>query len=316
VTTTAATTGTVAPDPDIDAVRVFNRFWTAQLGLLDAGLVDTPYSLTEARVLFELAQAERTDVADLRARLRLDSGHLSRLLARLRSRDLVVTSPSPRDGRRQVAALTGPGAEAFALLDARSSAQVAGLLAPHGPPARRRLTQAMRTIEAVVAGPPPVRALVLRALRPGDLGWVVQRNAVVYADEYGWDQTYEALVARIVADYVDGRDPRREDAWIAEVGGEPVGCVFCVRRDDATAQLRLLLVEPSARGRGIGARLVDECLRFARRAGYLRVVLWTNDVLVAARRIYEAAGFVLVDEDPHHSFGHDLVGQTWSLDLT
>jgi DNA-binding MarR family transcriptional regulator/GNAT superfamily N-acetyltransferase len=302
--------------PDIDAVRAFNRFWTEQLGLLDAGLVDTPYSLTEARLLFELAQAPRTDVLDLRRRLRLDSGHLSRLLSRFRADGLILTEASPEDGRRQVAALTARGREVFAELDGRAAAQVAGLLDGHHPTERRRLVEAMAVIESVVRADRPVTPYVLRPLRPGDLGWVVQRNAVVYADEYGWDQTYEALVARIVADFVDQRDPRRSDAWIAEVDGEPAGCVFCVPRDDDTAQLRLLLVEGSARGLGIGTRLVDECLRFARRAGYRRIMLWTNDVLVSARRIYEAAGFEKIDEEPHHSFGHDLVGQTWALDLT
>jgi DNA-binding MarR family transcriptional regulator/GNAT superfamily N-acetyltransferase len=307
-------------DPDVDAVRAFNRFWTGQIGLLDAGLVDTPYTLTEARVLFELARPEgppgTTDVADLRRRLGLDSGYLSRLLGRFRADGLVTTDISALDGRRQVASLTPQGREVFAVLDARSAAQVAALLEPHAEPDRRRVVEAMATIRRVLTPAPPLPGYVIRPLRAGDAGWIVQANAVIYATEYGWDQTYEALVARIVADHIDQRDPRWENAWIAEVDGQPAGCVMCVRRDERTAQLRLLLVEGRARGSGLGTRLVDECLAFARRAGYERIVLWTNDVLVSARRIYEAAGFTLVEEEPHHSFGHDLVGQTWSLDLS
>jgi DNA-binding MarR family transcriptional regulator/GNAT superfamily N-acetyltransferase len=302
--------------PDVAAVRAFNRFWTGEIGVLDAGHLDTPWSVTEARVLYELAQAEHTDVADLRRRLRLDSGHLSRLLTRFRAAGLVATAASPSDLRRQVATLTPAGREAFAVLDGRAATQVADLLAPLAGEDRRRLVDAMATIRTLVGSDRPVTSFVLRALRPGDLGWVVQRNAVLYDAEYGWDHTYEGLVARIVADYADRSAGRPgEDAWIAEVDGQPVGCVFCVRRDEDTAQLRLLLVEPSARGRGIGARLVDECVRFARRSGYRRITLWTNDVLTSARRIYEAAGFALDDEAPHRSFGHDLTGQNWSLDL-
>ena len=312
-----ASTATATGTGDVHAVRAFNRFWTQQIGLLQAGLVDTPWSLTEARVLFELAQQDATDLADLRRTLQLDAGYLTRIVGRLKDARLVTAERSPNDGRRQVIRLTEEGRAEFGTLDVRSSDATAALL--DGLPAadRRRLVAAMGTIEDTLAprSDRPPRAYLLREPGPGDLGWMVQRNAAVYAAEYGWDQSYEALVARIVADFGQHRDPARERAWIAELDAEPVGCVLCVRRDDEAAQLRILLVDPAVRGLGIGARLVEECVRFARAAGYRSMVLWTNDVLVSARRIYEAAGFELTDEEPHRSFGHDLVGQTWRLDL-
>ncbi|HKA83238.1 MAG TPA: helix-turn-helix domain-containing GNAT family N-acetyltransferase [Acidimicrobiales bacterium] len=312
-----ASTATATGTDDVRAVRAFNRFWTQQIGLLQAGLVDTPWSLTEARVLFELAQQDATDLADLRRALQLDAGYLTRIVGRLKDAGLVTAERSADDGRRQVIRLTKVGRAEFGTLDGRSSDATAALL--DGLPAadRRRLVAAMRGIEDTLAprSDRPPRAYLLREPGPGDLGWMVQLNAAVYAAEYGWDQSYEALVARIVADFGEHRDPARERAWIADLDGEPVGCVLCVRRDDETAQLRILLVDPAVRGLGIGARLVEECIRFARAAGYRSMVLWTNDVLVSARRIYEAAGFALTDEEPHHSFGHDLVGQTWRLDL-
>jgi DNA-binding MarR family transcriptional regulator/GNAT superfamily N-acetyltransferase len=312
----SATVASPAGD-EVPAVRAFNRFWTQQIGLLQAGLVDTPYSLTEARVLFELAQHESTDLADLRRGLQLDAGYLTRVVGRLKDAGLVTSRRSPDDGRRQVIRLTERGRAEFGTLDARSSEATAAMLAGVPAAERRRLVAAMATIEDTLAPRPgeQPRAYLLREPGPGDLGWMVQRNGAVYAAEYGWDQSYEALVARIVADFAQHHEPARERAWIAEMDGEPVGCVLCVRRDDETAQLRILLVDPAARGLGIGARLVEECIRFARSAGYRSMVLWTNDVLVSARRLYEAAGFALVDEQAHHSFGHDLVGQTWRLDL-
>jgi DNA-binding MarR family transcriptional regulator/GNAT superfamily N-acetyltransferase len=300
---------------DIDTVRAFNRFWTERIGLLQAGLLDTPYSLTEARVVFELGQRAPVDVAELRRRLALDSGYLSRILGRFKADGLVTTEASPNDARRQVVELTARGREVFADLGARSADQIADLLGPLAEEDRRRVLAAMSSIRDVFAAGAPAQPYLIRALRSGDLGWVVSRHGVVYAEEYAWDETFEALVARIVADYVDHHVAGRENAWIAELDGEAVGCVFCVQRDEATAQLRLLLVEPKARGFGIGSRLVDECMRFARGAGYTRMALWTNDVLVSARRIYEAAGFELVESEPHHSFGHDLVGQTWQRPL-
>jgi DNA-binding MarR family transcriptional regulator/GNAT superfamily N-acetyltransferase len=310
----------MVPQSEVAAVRAFNRFWTARIGVLDAGLVDTPYSLTEARVLFELAQSavddERgTDLVALRRRLELDSGYLSRIMNRFKADGLVEAAPSPVDGRRQVIRLTASGRKAFAVLDERSGHEIGAMVDELAAEDRRRLLAAMGVIQDVFATVARPQPFVIRPLRPGDLGWVVHRHGVVYAEEYGWDETFEALVARIVADYIDHYDARRENAWIAEVDGEPVGCVFCVARDTRTAQLRILLDDPKARGLGIGARLVAECIHFARRAGYDDMVLWTNDVLVAARRIYEAAGFTLVEEEPHHSYGHDLVGQIWRLAL-
>lgn len=302
-------------DEAVAQVRAFSRFFTAILGVLDEGLLNSPYTLTEARLIYELAQDGSVEVVDLRRSLDLDAGYLSRILARFEADGLVVRDRSEVDARRQVVRMTPAGRTAYAMLDARSADQVAGLLETLTVEEQARLLDAMRTIRALLDREPRQRPWLIRPLRSGDLGWVVYRHGVLYAREYGWDETFEALVARIVAEYGEGRDPKREDAWIAELDGQPAGCVFCVRGDDETAKLRLLLVEPSARGTGIGSRLVDECIRFAREAGYRRMMLWTNDVLVAARRIYERAGFVLVEEEKHHSFGQDLVGQVWELEL-
>jgi GNAT superfamily N-acetyltransferase len=236
-------------------------------------------------------------------------------MGRFKADRLVGTRPAAGDGRRQVVELTDAGRAAFDDLNARSAAQISAFLGTLAEEDRHRLVTAMATIQAVCGGAAGAPPYVIRPLATGDLGWVVHRHGVVYAAEYGWDETFEALVARIVAEYVEHHVPRRENAWIAELDGELVGSVFCVRNDDETAKLRLLFVEPRARGLGIGGRLVEECVRFARRCGYRRLVLWTNDVLVSARRIYEAAGFRLVAEEPHHSYGHDLVGQTWELEL-
>jgi DNA-binding MarR family transcriptional regulator/GNAT superfamily N-acetyltransferase len=298
----------------VGAVRAFNRFYTNVIGVLSEGLLQTPYSLTEARVMFELGRADASEVAALRRTLDLDAGYLSRILSRFAADGLIRRERAADDARRQVVVLTDRGREVQRELDARSDAQIGRILAELAEDAQRRLVGAMQTIEGILGDRPRPAVYVLRPLAAGDFGWVVQRHGALYAAEYGWDAGFEALVARIVADYVDGRGPG-DDAWIAEVDGEPVGCVFCVRKSDRVAQLRLLLVEPSVRGMGIGARLVEECVRFARRTGYDELVLWTNDVLTAARRIYERAGFELVDEGSHHSFGHDLVEQTWRLKL-
>jgi DNA-binding MarR family transcriptional regulator/N-acetylglutamate synthase-like GNAT family acetyltransferase len=299
----------------IARVRAFTRFYTNVIGVLSEGLLDSPYSLTEARLIFELAQRDATEVAELRRDLGIDAGQLSRLLARFETDGLITRARSATDGRRQVIRLTTAGRAAYDMLDERSAAEVRRLLQPLTAERRRRLVAAMDTIEEVLAQARRPRSYVLRPLRPGDFGWIVHRHGVLYAEEYGWDATFEALVARVVADYADKHDARRETAWIAEVAGEPAGCVFCVRRDEATAQLRLLLVEPSCRGLGIGARLVEECLNFARRAEYKSIMLWTNDVLGDARRVYERAGFRLAEQGEHHSFGHDLVEQIWTRDL-
>lgn len=302
-------------DERVASVRAFNRCYTGIIGLLGEGLLQTPYSLTEARVLFELAHRDVTEVADLRRSLALDAGYLSRVLSRFEADGLVSRARSSADGRRQVVSLTDAGRETFGVLDERAAEEVRTLLVALPPVDQERLVGAMDTIRSILDRDDRDETVVLRAPEPGDYGWIVERNAAVYAREYGWDSSYEALVARIVADYLERHDAARERAWIAEVGGARVGCVFCVAKGDDVAQLRLLLVEPSARGRGVGGRLVDECLRFARRAGYREMMLWTNDVLVDARRIYERAGFELVEEEPHHSFGHDLVGQIWSRRL-
>ena len=304
-----------AVEQKVAAVRAFNRFWTKRIGVLGGGLLSTSYSLTEARVLFELAQREWTEVADLRRELDLDPGYVSRILAKFKEDGLVTTAVSEADARRQQARLTRKGRATFATLSSRSSDQVRGMLERLGVEDQARLVQAMKTLQQVLDERPAVRSTVIRPLAPGDLGWVVHRHGVLYAREYAWDETFEALVARIVADYVDRRDPRLDCAWIAEVGGGPAGCVFCVKKTSRVAQLRLLLVEPSARGLGIGSRLVDECIRFAVGAGYRELVLWTNHPLRAARRIYERAGFTLAKEEKHRSFGHELVGQSFTLDL-
>jgi DNA-binding MarR family transcriptional regulator/GNAT superfamily N-acetyltransferase len=316
------------------AVREFNRYYTGVIGLLEAGYLQTPYSLTEARVIFELAQsgspapspataqaatAQAADAAALCRSLGLDAGYLSRILARFDADGLITRERSAADGRRQALTLTAAGRQAFRLLNERADTQIAQLLAAVAADERERLTAAMAEIRRILDGSPrePARSslIVLRPPRPGELGWVVQRNGAIYAAEYGWDASYEALVARIVADYAARHDPSREAAWIAELDGAPAGCVFCVAESERTARLRLLLVEPHARGAGIGARLVAECVSFAKQAGYAELVLWTNDVLVAARRIYEKAGFKLVGASPHRSFGHDLVAQDWRLPL-
>jgi DNA-binding MarR family transcriptional regulator/GNAT superfamily N-acetyltransferase len=316
VSTNLVTDADPRTDQQVAAVREFNRFYTNVLGLLREGLLDTPYTLTEARVIFELARSDSTEVAALRASLDIDAGYLSRILARFEADGLVTKQRLGSDRRRQVIGLTEQGRSAFMMLEGRASGQIASLLAGRAPADRRRLTGAMADIRQIIDGSAPrAREFTLRAPEPGDLGWIVQANGVLYAREYGWDATYEALVARIVADFAAEHDPERERAWIATVDGRPAGCVLCVREDDATARLRLLLVEPWARGMGIGERLVSDCIAFARAAGYSELVLWTNDILVAARRIYERAGFVLVEEERHHSFGHDLVGQDWRLDL-
>ena len=306
----------VADASQVDSVRRFTRFYTRQMGVLQRQLLGSPFSLSEGRVLYELAQRERGSAAELGKELGLDAGYLSRILRGFERDGLLRKQRSREDARLSHLTLTRKGQQAFAALDARSSEEVGGLLAPLSPAARERMVEAMRTIEGLLQPSPPGQApYVLRPPRPGDLGWVVQRHGALYAQEYGWDERFEALVARIVAEYVEQHAPRRERCWIAEMDGAPVGSVFLVRKSETVAKLRLLLVEPGARGHGLGARLVAECIGFARQVGYRKLTLWTNDVLVSARRIYEAAGFVLVQSEPHESFGKELVSQTWELKL-
>lgn len=304
----ATITGVTDP---VLAVREFSRFYTSVIGLLGNYELAAPYSLTEARVLFELGQSDSTDTLDLRTRLALDPGYLSRIVAKLEAAGLVVRERSRLDGRKQVLRLTAAGREVQQDLDARSTAHVAGLLAGRGEPERRSLVSALSTVRAVLSSPGP-GPVTLRPLRAGDLGWVVQRHGQLYAAEYGWDIRFEGLVAGICARYAATADDPRQAGWIAELGGSPVGSIFCMPKDGDVAQLRMLLVEPTARGAGVGTALVDECLRFARAAGYREIVLWTNAILHAARRIYERAGFTLDHEgDPPAWGGPVLAEQVW-----
>lgn len=300
----------------VDTVRRFSRFYTRRIGVLHEGLLGSPLSLTEGRVLWELAQHESIAASQLRAELDLDAGYLSRVLKGFEARGQLVRRPAAADGRQSVLSLTDAGRLAFAEIDARSRDEVANLLSALSPAQQQRLTGAMVTIEGLLGAPRRVpAAYVLRPHRPGDMGWIVHRHGVLYAQEYGFDERFEALVAEIVAAFLQHHDARRERCWIAEQDGEIVGSVFLVARSAEVAKLRLLLVEPRARGQRLGARLVDECLSFASHAGYRTVTLWTNSILEAAIQLYQRAGFCLVAEEPHQSFGQDLVGQTWELSL-
>src|SRR5437763_4680158 len=288
----------------VATVRAFNRLYTGVIGVLDEGPADAEYSLSEARVLFELAQQDQLYVTELRKRLDLDAGYASRLLTRLDGRGLITRERCDDDGRRQLLRLTEAGQTAFQLLNQRSVQRISTLLEQFADEDQRRLLTAMATISGLVGGRPKEPALVLRPPRPGDLGWVVHRHGALYAREYGWDERFEALVARVVADFTDDRDNPRQAGWIAELDGERVGSICCMRGpDDATAQLRLLLVEPSARGFGVGKRLVTECVEFARASGYSTMRLWTVSILDAARGIYRKAGFQRIAEEPVTGFG-------------
>jgi DNA-binding MarR family transcriptional regulator/GNAT superfamily N-acetyltransferase len=300
----------------IAAIRGFNRFYTQKVGALDQSLLRSGFSLAEARVLYEIAHRSQPTAAELAGDLRLDPGYLSRVLRGLEDRRLIRREAAPADQRQSLLSLTEAGREAFAPLDRRSRDDVAAWLTPLADGEQRRLIAAMEAIAATLGPEQPGEAsFVLRNPVPGDMGWVVHRQGLLYAQEYDWDATYEALVAEIVAKFVHEFDPRRERCWIAERRREIVGSVFLVRQSDAVAKLRLLYVEPSARGLGIGSRLVEECIGFARQKGYAALTLWTNDILVSARRIYQAAGFHLVSQGRHASFGKELVGQTWELTL-
>lgn len=303
-------------DEQIEKVRSFNRFYTRQIGLLNEGLLESAFSLTEARVLYELAHRDPVTAADLGRELGLDAGYLSRLLKRFDAKGLLRRSPSKDDRRQFLLSLTEKGLAAFAPLNQASAIQVAAMLSELSSGEREQLVQSMATVERLIGdgsrSDPPYS---LRPHRIGDIGWIAHRQGLLYAWEYGWDETFEALVAEIAAVFVKNFDPQWERCWIAERHGEIIGSVFLVRASDQVAKLRLLYVEPSARGLGLGRRLVDECISFAKAKGYKTLTLWTNDVLVAACSIYRAAGFTLVKEEGHHSFGKDLVGQTWDLAL-
>jgi DNA-binding MarR family transcriptional regulator/N-acetylglutamate synthase-like GNAT family acetyltransferase len=303
-------------DRRVDAVRSFNRFYTRQIGVLREGLLGSPFTLTEVRILYELAHREQPTAAELGRDLGLDAGYLSRTLRSFERRGLIVKARSATDGRQSLLSLTARGRRAFAPLNARAHGEVAAMLARLAAADRDRLIGAMHAIETVLGGrPEPKVSYLLRPHRAGDMGWIIHRHGVLYAEEYGWDETFEALVAEIAAKFIRRFNPKRERCWIAEREGEVVGSVFLVEKSKTVGQLRLMYVEPTARGLGIGSRLTDECVRFARQVAYRKVVLWTNSVLLAARHIYEKAGFRLVHSEPHHSFGHDLIGETWELEL-
>ena len=308
-------------DPRIEAIRRFNRFYTQRIGVLRDGLYGSGYSLAEVRVLYELAHANRpTTATELIRALRLDAGYLSRILRRFETMGLIRSTRSTDDARQRKLSLTAAGRKVLAPLERASRDEIAALLAPLSPAAQRGVVQAMTTIESLLAESPTAKQVaaepcVLRAHRPGDIGWIVARHGALYAQEYGWDAAFEALVADIAAKFLKRFDPSRERCWIAERDGENVGSIFLVSRSPTVAQLRLLLVEPSARGLGIGRRLMDECIAFARSVGYRKIMLWTNGGLDAARHLYEAAGFALKCEERHHSFGKDLIGQTFELKL-
>lgn len=302
---------------DIEAVRRFSRFYTKRIGILEESLLGSGLTLSEGRVIFELGRRGEWTAGGIATEFTLDPGYVSRLLGGLEKRRLIARRPSEADGRQAILSLTAEGRERYAFLDGRSRDDIGALLAALAPPDRQRLLSAMAAIETLMGdGPAPRVPYIIRPHRPGDIGWVVSRHGALYAEEYGWDETFEGLVAEIAGSFLKSFDARRERCWIAERAGEIVGSVFLVKGpEERTAKLRLLYVEPSARGLGIGARLVEECRLFARAAGYRRIELWTNSVLASARRIYEAAGYRLVKSEPHHNFGQDLVGETWQLDL-
>jgi len=300
---------------DIATLRAFNRTYTSRLGLLDARLDNSAFTLSEARILYELAHRTFPTAAELGRALNVDRAQISRTLKRFSKRGLIETRDDPAHGRHQLLSLTPAGRSAFAQLESNTRGAIGALLQTLPAFRRRRLLSAAATIEGIFADEQGAAA-TLRDLKPGDLGLVIARQAILYAEEYGWNRDYEALVARVLADFHESFDPARDAAWIAEMDGTMVGSIFLVHGDaPEIAKLRLLYVEPDARGVGIGARLVHACIDRARGIGYKRLDLWTNSVLSAARSIYQRAGFVLVEEEPHHSFGKDLVGQTWSLAL-
>jgi DNA-binding MarR family transcriptional regulator/GNAT superfamily N-acetyltransferase len=305
-----------AIDQRVDAVRRFNRLYTRRIGVLRGHYLESPFTLTESRVIYELAHRDGATAAELGRDLGLDAGYLSRLLRGFARRGLIARTPSSSDKRRTHLALTARGRGAFNDLDARSREEVGKLVSRFPEPGQRRLVSAMETIESLLEpAAPAAGAYLLRPPRPGDFGWIIHRQGVLYAEEYGWNEEFEGAAAAIIGDFIRDFDLKRERCWVAERDGEVVGSVFLVRKTDTIAKLRLLYVEATARGLGIGRRLVEECIRFARTAGYRRMTLWTQRNLVAAREIYRKAGFRLVKEEPHHSFGHDLVSETWELNL-
>jgi DNA-binding MarR family transcriptional regulator/ribosomal protein S18 acetylase RimI-like enzyme len=303
-------------DEEIAAVRAFNRFYTSKLGFLDQQLLKSPFSLSEARVLYELANRQSPSAKEIGTELGLDAGYLSRIVQKFDEDGLIVRKPFAADRRQYQLSLTAKGRQAFAKLDRSSHDDVADMLAVLPQDDRKRLIAAMAAIERLLgsAGVSPGTA-ILREPRPGDIGWVVQSHGALYASEYGWDSSFEVLVAEIAAKFLASFDASRDRCWIAELDGAEVGSVFLVRHSDDIAKLRLLLVDPAGRGQGLGRRLVGECITFARACGYRKITLWTQSILIAARKIYQDAGFVLVKSEPHRSFGQNLIGETWEREL-
>ena len=302
-------------DTQVSAVRAFNRCYTRKIHVLD-GMASSPFSLAEARVLYELANRQQPTATDIRKELGLDAGYMSRILRNFERRRLVRREQSKADERQRVLSLTPTGRKTFAPLNERSNRDIAAMLSDLSPTERKQLVEAVQTVRKLLGDrEQPKTPYLLRPHQPGDMGWIVSRQAILYAEECGWDGTYEALAAEIVAQFINNYDTKRERAWVAEKDGERVGAVFVAKKSDEIAQLRLLHVEREARGLGIGKRLVEECVRFARQAGYQKMTLWTQSILVAARGIYKHAGFQIVNEQKHHSFGKDLTAETWELNL-
>jgi DNA-binding MarR family transcriptional regulator/GNAT superfamily N-acetyltransferase len=302
-------------DKEVGAVRAFTRFYTRKIGVVD-GMASSPFSLAEARVLYELAHREQPTATDIRKELGLDAGYISRILRDFERRKLVNREHSKADERQRFLSLTAKGRRAFVPLDERSNRTVAAMLQELSPTERKHVVDAVQTLRRLLGDTEEPRTpYLMRQQQPGDMGWIVHRQAILYAEEYGWDGTYEGLAAEVVAQFIKNYEPKRERAWVAEKDGERVGAVFVAKESDAVAKLRLLHVEPEARGLGIGKRLVAECVRFARQAGYQKMTLWTQSILHAARHIYKEAGFQVVHEQKHHSFGKDLTAETWELNL-
>ena len=307
------------PKQDVEAVRSFNRFYTRQIGVLNEGLLDSPFTLTQARVLFELAQRKAATAKQLQDSLDLDAGYLSRIVRDFAKRKLIARERSQEDSRRIVISLTAAGRKTFQGLDRGSHRSTAHMLKDLRQSDRQRLLASLDEVSRTLQGQPVAKTanVELREPRPGDIGWAIERHGALYASEYGWNIEFDALVAKLFAEFIANQDRKYERMWVADIDGERAGCVFVVRNADdrQVAQLRCLIVDPKARGKGVGARLVQECIAFAKQAGFKKMMLWTNDVLVAARRIYEAEGFELIDSNRHRSFGKDLVGQTWERSL-
>ena len=299
-----------------EEMRRFSRFYTRRIGVLHEGYNGSEFSLTEARIIYELAHLEVATASDLVKSLELNPGYLSRMLKSFEERGLIRRDAAPNDARQQLISLTEAGAQKFAALNARSRNDMLRMVGDLTSRQQERLVAAMNEIESLLSAEPEKGAsYILRPHQPGDLGWAVQQHGLLYAEQFGWDETFEALAAEVSAKFLRDFDPKWERSWIAEKNGENVGCVFLVKQSDDIAKLRMLLVHPKARGLGIGKRLVEECIRFARQKGYKKITLWTNDILTTARHIYQQTGFKLVAEEKHKSFGHHMVGETWELEL-